>query len=212
MPTATSRKSNPLYYQPPPTSPRGETHSLPLPKWRGVDTVEASPLGRLEGLLKLPSHVGEGQGWGQYSEFQKSKNNQSDSPPLRTIWFFFSYNRWKSVSQFHFGINVTTTGRCKWNCTITSVSYPSLFHRRKKHLIIISPISPFCNMLNTWWLCVILNITQYHSISHAFCQQTINGLLSLLIGRVICCDIQYHTISRWVSDNWINRDIVILIS
>ena len=67
-------------------------------------------------------------------------------------------------------------------------------------------------MLNTWWLCVILNITQYHSISHAFCQQTINGLLSLLIGRVICCDIQYHTISRWVSDNWINRDIVILIS
>ena len=86
------------------------------------------------------------------------------------------------------------------------------FIGEKKHLIIISPISPFCNMLNTWWLCVILNITQYHSISHAFCRQTINGLLSLLIGRVICCDIQYHTISRWVSDNWINRDIVILIS
>ena len=40
-------------------------------------------------------------------------------------------------------------------------------------LIIISPISPFSNMLNTWWLCVIL---QYHSISHAFCRHTINGI------------------------------------
>ena len=28
-------------------------------------------------------------------------------------------------------------------------------------------------MLNTWWLCVIL---QYHSISHAFCRHTINGI------------------------------------
>ena len=28
-------------------------------------------------------------------------------------------------------------------------------------------------MLNTWWLCVIL---QYHSISHAFCRHTTNGI------------------------------------
>ena len=68
-------------------------------------------------------------------------------------------------------------------------------------LILISPISPLSNMLNTWWLYVIL---QYHSISHGFCRHAIDG--------VICCDIQYHTISRWVSDNCISRDIVIMIS
>ena len=65
-------------------------------------------------------------------------------------------------------------------------------------------------MLNTWWLYVIL---QYHSISHAFCCHTIKRtLVSLLFGHVICCDIQYHTISRWVSDICISRDIVIMIS
>ena len=35
-------------------------------------------------------------------------------------------------------------------------------------------ISLFSNMLNTWWLRVIL---QYHSISHVICRHTKNGLL-----------------------------------
>ena len=36
------------------------------------------------------------------------------------------------------------------------------FHHNQKVPQPISPMSPFRNVLNTCWLCVIFNITQYH--------------------------------------------------
>ena len=91
--------------------------------------------------------------------------------------------------------------QCNMSETAQSFQFHFLHQKTRDSVFFISPISPFGNMLNTWWLCVIL---QYHSISHGFCPHAIDG--------VICCDIQYHTISRWVSDNCISRDIVIMIS